>query len=200
GTRSSSSVSYLHPFEGRENLDILSDIGVSRIVFDDETNATGVDYQRDVFGSRAVLNGRREVIMSAASLNTPSLLMLELIGPDEHLKEVGIDVRVDSPGVGSNLQDHPEAVINFETTVDMVSDSTQWWEIGIFTQIDDNTDLPDLMMHYGSVPFDMHTLRQGYPTAENSFALTPNVTHARSRGTVRLRSNDFRDKPAVDPR
>lgn len=55
-------------------------------------------------------------------------------------------------------------------------------------------------MHYGSVPFDMHTLRQGYPTSDNTFCLTPNVTHARSRGTVRLRSRDFRDKPRVDPR
>lgn len=55
-------------------------------------------------------------------------------------------------------------------------------------------------MHYGSVPFDMHTYRQGYPTSENSFCLTPNVTHARSRGTVRLRSRDYRDKPKVDPK
>src|SRR5699024_11465121 len=45
-----------------------------------------------------------------------------------------------------------------------------------------------------------HTWRHGYPTAENSFALTTVVSHARSRGTVRLRSYDFRDKPAVDPR
>lgn len=71
---------------------------------------------------------------------------------------------------------------------------------GIFTTTVDGLDRPDLMMHYGSVPFDMHTVRQGYPTAENTFCLTPNVTHARSRGTVRLRSRDFRDKPRVDPR
>jgi choline oxidase len=56
------------------------------------------------------------------------------------------------------------------------------------------------MFHYGSVPFDMHTLRQGFPTTDNGFCLTPNVTHARSRGTVRLRSIDYRDKPKVDPR
>lgn len=56
------------------------------------------------------------------------------------------------------------------------------------------------MFHYGSVPFDMNTLRHGYPTTENGFCLTPNVTHTRSRGTVRLRSRDFRDKPMVDPR
>ena len=56
------------------------------------------------------------------------------------------------------------------------------------------------MMHYGSVPFDMNTLRRGYPTTDNGFCLTPNVTQGRSRGTVRLRSADFRDRPRVDPR
>src|SRR5699024_12134599 len=47
GTRSSSSVSYLHPIEGRENLDILTDMWVSSIVFEDEYNATGVEYYLD---------------------------------------------------------------------------------------------------------------------------------------------------------
>src|SRR5699024_10628723 len=148
---------------------------VSRIIFDEDNNATGIEYQRDVCGRRAALKANREVIISAGAINTPPLLMLTSIGPADHPNELGIEDRADSTGVGSNLHDHPEAVTNFETTVDMVSGSTQWWEIGIFTQIDEDTDLPDLMMHYGSVPFDMHTLRQGYPTAENSFALTPNV-------------------------
>ncbi len=56
------------------------------------------------------------------------------------------------------------------------------------------------MMHYGSVPFDLNTLRWGYPSTDNGFCLTPNVTRGRSRGTVRLRSRDFRDRPRVDPR
>ena len=56
------------------------------------------------------------------------------------------------------------------------------------------------MMHYGSVPFDMNTVRWGYPTAESAFCLTPNVCRGRSRGTVRLRSPDFRDRARVDPR
>jgi choline dehydrogenase len=56
------------------------------------------------------------------------------------------------------------------------------------------------MMHYGSVPFDLNTVRWGYPTTDNGFCLTPNVTRGRSRGTVRLRSRDFRDRPKVDPR
>jgi choline dehydrogenase len=50
------------------------------------------------------------------------------------------------------------------------------------------------------VPFDMNTLRWGYPTAESAFCLTPNVCRGRSRGTVRLRSRDFRDRARVDPR
>ena len=76
----------------------------------------------------------------------------------------------------------------------MVTTSTQWWEIGLFTTVDEGSAQPDLMMHYGSVPFDMNTLRRGYPTTDNGFCLTPNVTQGRSRGTVRLRSLDFRDR------
>ena len=82
----------------------------------------------------------------------------------------------------------------------MVRTSTQWWEIGLFTTVDEGVSQPDLMMHYGSVPFDMNTLRRGYPTTDNGFCLTPNVTQGHSRGTVRLRTRDFRDRPRVDPR
>ena len=199
-TRASSAVSYLHPNENRENLDILTGMWVTRILFDDDNTATGIEYLADAFNRKSTISANKEVIISAGAINTPQLLMLSGIGPREHLEELNIDVRVDAPGVGSNLQDHPEAVIQFESKVPMVRDSTQWWEIGIFTQIDDDTDLPDLMMHYGCTPFDMHTARQGYPQSDEAFALTPNVCHARSRGTVRLRSNDYRDKPKVDPR
>ena len=113
---------------------------------------------------------------------------------------LGIHVRVDSPGVGSNLDDHVEGLVFWEASKPMVTTSTQWWEIGLFTTVDEGSAQPDLMMHYGSVPFDMNTLRRGYPTTDNGFCLTPNVTQGRSRGTVRLRSADFRDRPRVDPR
>ena len=107
---------------------------------------------------------------------------------------------VDAPGVGENLQDHPEGVIMWDALRRMVTRSNQWWEIGIFADTEPGLDRPDLMFHYGSTPFDMNTYRRGYPTSENAFCLTPNVTRARSRGNVRLRSRDFRDKPRVDPR
>ena len=188
GTRSSSSVSYLHPIMGkRPNLEVRTEVRAKRVVFDGKRD-TGVAYlDPDLIHTRTV-RARREVVLSSGAIDTPKLLMLSGIGPAEHLREFGIDVLVDSPGVGSNLQDHPEGVIGWDAKKSMVTDSTQWWEIGIFHTTQPGLDRPDLMFHYGSVPFDMHTVRQGYPTSENTFCLTPNVTRARSTGTVRLRS------------
>ncbi|MBP2437786.1 GMC family oxidoreductase [Microbacterium amylolyticum] len=199
GTRSSSSVSYLHPILDRPNLTILTDTWVRELDFDGD-DCVGVRVVTGAFGRTTRISARQEVIVSAGAINTPQLLMLSGIGPKKHLLEHGIDVRVDSPGVGENLADHPEGVIAWEAKQPMAEESTQWWEIGIFTPTQAGLDRPDLMMHFGTVPFDMHTLRQGYPTSENTFCLTPNVTHAKSRGTVRLRSRDYRDKPLVDPR
>ncbi|GAA0188781.1 GMC family oxidoreductase [Glutamicibacter creatinolyticus] len=200
GTRSSSSVSYIHPIRNRENFTLLTGLQARQLNFDAERNCTGVDVVEGAFGRTTTLNARREVIVSAGAIDSPKLLMLSGIGPAEHLSQVGVQVVVDAPGVGEHLQDHPEGVIQWEAKKPMVETSTQWWEIGIFAATEEGLDRPDLMMHYGSVPFDMHTLRQGYPSTENGFCLTPNVTHAKSRGTVRLRSRDFRDKPMVDPR
>ncbi|WP_341257942.1 GMC family oxidoreductase [Gordonia malaquae] len=199
GTRSSSSVSYIHPIADRPNFTLLTGLRATRLMFDG-TRCVGVQVVDNQFGRARTITAERELILSAGAIDTPKLLMLSGIGPAAHVAEHGIDVLVDSPGVGLNLQDHPEGVISWVAKQPMPVDSTQWWEIGVFDMVDDGLDRPDLMMHYGSVPFDMHTVRQGYPTADNVFCLTPNVTHARSRGTVRLRSCDFRDKPLVDPR
>src|SRR5690625_4675776 len=126
GTRASSSVSYLHPIMERENLTILTDHWVTQILFDENNKATGVEYLNNAFDRTATLSVNREIILSAGAIDTPKLLMLSGIGPAEHLQETGIDVRVDAPGVGSNLQDHPEAVISWESKVPMTREATQW--------------------------------------------------------------------------
>jgi choline oxidase len=201
GTRMSSSHAYLHPvMDSRKNLEVRTNSWVAEILFDDALNATGVRYQRHDLTGYDVVSARREVIVTAGAIDSPKLLMLSGIGPAEHLREFGIAVRVDSPGVGSNLDDHVEGLVFWEASRPMVTSSTQWWEIGLFTTVDEGLTQPDLMMHYGSVPFDMNTLRRGYPTTDNGFCLTPNVTQGHSRGTVRLRTRDFRDRPRVDPR
>ncbi|CAN7156717.1 GMC family oxidoreductase N-terminal domain-containing protein [Pseudarthrobacter oxydans] len=200
GTRSSSSVSYIHPIMDRGNFTLLTGLRAKELTFDAANRCTGVAVVDNGFARTHELTARAEVIVSTGAIDSPKLLMLSGIGPAAQLEEFGIPVRVDSPGVGEHLQDHPEGVIQWEARQPMTETSTQWWEAGIFTATEEGLDRPDLMFHYGSVPFDMHTLRQGFPTTENGFCLTPNVTHARSRGTVKLRSKDFRDKPRVDPR
>ncbi|MEV0965606.1 GMC oxidoreductase [Streptomyces sp. NPDC049910] len=201
GTRASASVSYLHPVLGkRPNLEVRTGVRARRLLFPGDGRCGGVEYLEPDTVHTSAVAARGEVIVACGAIDSPKLLMLSGIGPGGHLRDVGVDVRVDAPGVGSHLQDHPEGVIMWEAKQPMVTASTQWWEIGIFADTVPGLDRPDLMFHYGSMPFDMNTYRQGYPTSDNAFTLTPNVTRARSRGTVRLRSRDFRDKPMVDPR
>nr|WP_042405537.1 GMC family oxidoreductase N-terminal domain-containing protein [Streptacidiphilus carbonis] len=199
--RQSSSVAYLHPILGkRPNLEVRTGVRAKRLVIDADRRCTGAEYlDPDLVHTRTV-GARREVVVSCGSIDTPKLLMLSGIGPAGHLREVGVDVVLDAPGVGENLQDHPEGVIMWDALKPMVTRSNQWWEIGIFAATRPGLARPDLMFHYGSMPFDMNTYRWSYPTSENAFCLTPNVTQSRSRGTVRLRTRDFRDKPKVDPR
>ncbi len=199
-TRMSASHAYLHPILGsRKNLEVRTHCWVKRVVIEDG-RATGVEYLTPDILTQATVTARREVILSAGAIDTPKLLMLSGVGPGEHLQEFGIPVLVDSPGVGANLDDHVEGIVQWDAKRPMVRQSTQWWEIGLFATSEEGLDRPDLMMHYGSVPFDMNTARWGYPTTENGFCLTPNVCRGRSRGTVRLRSPDYRDRARVDPR
>ena len=199
-TRMSSSHAYLHPILGsRPNLEIRTACWVKRVALEDG-RATAVEYLTPDLLTQASVRARREVILSAGAIDTPKLLMLSGIGPGEHLHEFGIETLVHSPGVGSNLDDHVEGIVQWDAKKPMIRTSTQWWEIGLFSTSEPGLDRPDLMMHYGSVPFDMNTARWGYPTTENGFCLTPNVCRGRSRGTVRLRSSDYRDRARVDPR
>ncbi|MGH3826609.1 MAG: GMC family oxidoreductase [Pseudonocardiaceae bacterium] len=200
-TRVSSSRGYLHPIMGwRRNLAVRTDAWATRVLFKAAKQATGVQYWDSNTMKYRTVRARGEVVLSAGAIGTPTLLMLSGIGPAGHLREVGVDVLVDSPGVGSNLDDHVEGLVMWDASRPMGTRSTQWWEIGLFTRTDPGLDRPDLMLHYGCVPFDMNTVRWGYPTTSNGFCLTPNVTRGRSRGTVRLRSRDFRDRAKVDPR
>lgn len=199
GVRSSASVSYLHPVLGRPNLELRTGVRAKQLRFEGR-RCTGVDYLSPDLIHTVGVTARREVVVSCGAIDSPKLLMLSGIGPAAHLRDVGVDVLLDAPGVGENLQDHPEGIVAWDALSPMPAQSTQWWEIGIFAATSAELDRPDLMYHYGGVPFDLNTARHGYPTTENGFCLTPNVTRSRSRGTVRLRTRDFRDKPRVDPR
>ena len=101
--RSSSSRAFLAPAKTRKNLDILTKTLVTRVLFKNK-KAVGVEIDQE--GQKQVLHAETEVILSAGAIQSPQILQLSGIGPKKLLKNHGIDVVVDKPGVGQNLQDH----------------------------------------------------------------------------------------------
>jgi len=110
GRRWSAANAYLKPALKRTNCTLVRGLA-TRIVIE-EGRATGVELRRG--GGTEVIRARREVILAASSLNSPKLLMLSGIGPAAHLREHGLAVVADRPGVGQNLQDHLELYIQQE--------------------------------------------------------------------------------------
>lgn len=191
--RQSSSVAYLHPLSQRPpNLTVLTETLTRRITLNDHGEATGVETMR------GTIRAQREVIVCCGAFDSPRLLLLSGIGSTDHLREVGIPVCVDLPGVGEHLIDHPEGVVLWESLQPVPEISTQFWEVGLFARTDPALEWPDLMFHFGTVPFDWNTVPLGYPTAAQAFCLTPNVSRARSEGVVRLRSCDPTLPPLID--
>ena len=115
GRRWSAADAYLRPARRRPNLDDPTGAQVAGLEMDGaEPPASG---GRDRRGRESTAARGREVILCAGSIGSPQLLMLSGIGPAEHLRDAGIEPRVDLPGVGENLQDHPYVICIFESTV-----------------------------------------------------------------------------------
>lgn len=92
----------------RSNYEMVVGAKVNQIIFDDELGATGVQFLslNDTTAKPVVVSARKEVIIAAGTVHTPQILMLSGIGPRTALEDLGIPVKVDLPGVGSNFQDH----------------------------------------------------------------------------------------------
>ncbi|CAH2007533.1 unnamed protein product [Acanthoscelides obtectus] len=105
GLRCSTAKAFLRPIKDRPNLHITMHSTVEKVLIHNDTmQAYGVVF--DKFGVKRTVYAEREVILSAGALSSPHLLMLSGVGPKIHLEAHGIDVLVDLPGVGQNLQDH----------------------------------------------------------------------------------------------
>jgi choline dehydrogenase len=107
GHRDSTARAYLDPARQRRNLTVVTEATATRVLFEGG-RAVGIEYRQR--GDTKRLRARREVILCGGAIHSPHLLMLSGIGPAVHLKEHGIEVLRDLPGVGQNLQDHPIAV------------------------------------------------------------------------------------------
>ncbi len=193
GLRQSSPQAYLYPMlRAAKNLTVLTNTSVNNILLDDSNTAYAVETDT------AIILAEREIVLSCGTFETPKLLLLSGVGPPQHLHQLGIPVKVELPGVGEHLIDHPEGVIIWEANQPVPEETTQYWEVGLFAKIFPPSPLPDVMLHFGIVPFDWNTVPLGYPTAQFGFSMTPNVPRAKSEGVVRLRSTNPKDAPLID--
>ncbi|KAJ1403317.1 GMC oxidoreductase-domain-containing protein, partial [Ochromonadaceae sp. CCMP2298] len=117
GARCSAASGFLHPVLKRKNLDVVTSATVERVSFDG-SKAVGVEVQVGGKSQRIQLAEGGEVLLTGGSINSPQLLMLSGIGPKAHLEAHGIKTLVDAPGVGKNLQDHPAAVVSYNTVAE----------------------------------------------------------------------------------
>lgn len=193
GKRFSTAQAYLFPSaELPANLHLQLETLATKILFDGD-RAIGVETDHGSFFSR------REVIVSAGAIDTPKLLMLSGIGPAEHLETHGIAVKVDLPGVGSNLQDHIETPVTWEISKDP-GESINGLDLGVYASLGGDEDF-DTQFTVGHLNYWLDAPPfTDLVHADRALTLAPNVARPASRGTVRLASADYRDKPLVDPR
>ena len=214
GRRSSAANAYLRPALRRPNLALRTRALAARILFDGR-RATGVEYRAG--DARRTVSARREVIVSAGSINSPKLLKLSGVGPAAELREHGIAVVHDLPGVGENLQDHLEFYFQVACTqpVTLYSSmgffaraligarwllfkdglgATNHFETGGFIRSRPDVPYPDIQFHFLplAVTYDGSSLAN-----EHGFQAHVGPMRSKSRGHVRLASNDAREAPKI---
>ncbi|TDL87749.1 choline dehydrogenase [Meridianimarinicoccus aquatilis] len=213
GRRWSAANAYLKPALKRPNCDIVRGL-VERVVIEDG-RANGVQVKRG--GESQVLRARREVILSAGSINSPKLLMLSGIGPGAHLAQHGIPVIADRAGVGANLQDHLELYIQMAASQPVTlfkywnlwgkaAIGAQWlftktglgasnqFESAAFIRSKAGIAYPDIQYHFLpiAVRYDGQAAAEGH-----GFQAHVGPMRSASRGAVTLASANPADAPRI---
>ncbi|RWC91133.1 MAG: choline dehydrogenase [Mesorhizobium sp.] len=213
GRRWSAASAYLKPALRRKNVSLVK--GFARRVIIENQRAIGVEIE--AHKQIQVVKARREVIVAASSINSPKILMLSGIGPAGHLRENGIPVLADRPGVGGNLQDHLELYIQQESTKPITLNSVlnpfskamigaQWlffksglgatnhFEAAAFVRSQAGVDYPDIQYHFipAAVRYDGKAVAKSH-----GFQAHVGPMRSKSRGSVTLRSPDPKAKPVI---
>ena len=221
GWRVSSAKAFLKPVRSRANLTVWTRATAERLQLttsDGRTRCTGVTLLRDA--ERVTVHATREVILSAGAIATPQLMQLSGIGPAPLLREHGIDVRHELPGVGANLQDHlqirPVFKVRGVRTLNVVA-SSFWGRLGIALEYalrrtgpmsmapsqlgafaKSDPARPHANLQYHVQPLSL----RAYDQPIDSFpAFTASVCNLNptSRGSVRIRSADVQAPPRIAP-
>lgn len=189
GRRQSAADAYLRPVLGRTNLTVLTGAHVRRLLFDG-TRCRGAEYAAN--GAIHTVRADREVVLSAGVIGSPHLLLLSGVGPAGQLSDVGVPVVHDLPGVGENLHDHPMSWVAYEAARPMGAGPDR--QAHILTRSAPSVR-PDLLLLV--VP---SALQPRYTGAwANGYSVFFALVDPASRGSIRLRSADPADAPAIDP-
>jgi len=218
GRRCSVAVAYLHPARARPNLKVVTRALVLRIVMEAK-RAVGVAYQRG--GKLTIARASKEVILAAGAINSPQLLMLSGIGPADHLRRHGIDVTLDAPGVGQNLQDHVSSNVWYQRLAPGPFRAHLRWDRLLFnvaraylTGTGPATTLPAGLMAFlktrpGLQSPDIHFLFRSLPPGatpwfpgiapgwDDAIMVRPVLLHPESRGRITLASADPHRPPRI---
>ena len=211
GRRWSTASAFLRPALDRPNLTVRLHALTTRVLVEGR-RAVGVEYRADGAVRRA--RAQREVLLSGGAVNSPQLLMLSGIGPAPHLRDVGIDVIHDLPGVGRGLQDHPAVPVVVTTGPGSLLDAERLRHLasyslrrrgpltsnvgegGAFLRSRPALPAPDLQLHFAPVKF---WAQARYEVDEHAMTIGVTLVHVASRGSIRLRSTDPTWAPAIDP-
>ncbi|HEY0693900.1 MAG TPA: FAD-dependent oxidoreductase [Kribbella sp.] len=192
GVRQSAADAYIRPFLGRPNLDVATNAVVQRLRMTAD-RCTGVDYTVD--GKRACANAA-EVVLTAGAVGSAHLLLLSGIGPAQHLKDNGLDVVADLPGVGANLQDHPMATLVYEALRPLpFLPANPPGEVMGLLHSDPSAPRPDLQVYFIAAPLPSPCGQA--PDHGYTIAFAAMAPH--SRGSVRLANARPDTAPVVDP-
>ncbi|MFN7611467.1 MAG: GMC family oxidoreductase, partial [bacterium] len=194
GKRCNTVVGYILPILNRPNLTIKMKAQVTRLLFEGK-RAVGVEYLQE--GTPHQARAEREVLLSAGAFVSPKLLMLSGIGPADHLKSHGIDVLVELPGVGKNLQDHTLVRMGYECQVPQPAPEVIT-EVGFFTHSRGqmSNTAPDLQFLFSTFLFSDQA-EGGVFIGGTHFLCCPTLLRPMSTGEVTLRSNNPLDLARV---
>ncbi|GAB5367213.1 hypothetical protein AAMO2058_001210500 [Amorphochlora amoebiformis] len=161
--------------------------------------ATKVRYL-DQTGVPQTVEAKHEIVLSAGVIGSPQILMLSGIGPSEHLSDVAIPTQVDLKGVGSNLVDHPRVAVKWASTLKGLNPMNLFShvEANLYAKSWWNNGPPDIQIQQDHVRTNADLLLD--PPLSTGFNLKPHCVVPYSKGTVRLRSSDPKDKPLIDPK
>lgn len=195
GRRNSMARAFLYPVLARDNVTVLVNTQVNKVLLKGK-RAVGIECVRD--GKAVSFGVHRDVVLAAGGFNTPKLLMLSGIGARRELARHGIDVRVHSPEVGKNVQDHilhggclyePREPFEYRNSAANVSG---------YYKTDPSFELPDVSLVQIEIPYASEVIAAQYSPPPTSWALCGGLVAPKSRGTVTLRSADPAARPVVD--